>query len=56
MLGWLSDAPRGVKGISLFPVSNFLVNADGSLGERHGMSVGSLEYKVGHPCPSQHVP
>lgn len=41
------DAPDNVKGISLFIVPKFLVNADGSLGERNGVSCGSLEHKMG---------
>ncbi|MEQ1509706.1 MAG: acyl-CoA dehydrogenase C-terminal domain-containing protein [Sphingopyxis sp.] len=41
------DAPDSVKGISLFIVPKFLVNADGSLGARNGASCGSLEHKMG---------
>ena len=41
------DAPKGVKGISLFVVPKFLVNEDGSLGERNAVSVGALEEKMG---------
>ncbi len=41
------DAPNGVKGISLFVVPKFLVNDDGSLGERNKLSVGKLEKKMG---------
>ena len=41
------DAPKGVKGISLFVVPKFLVNDDGSLGERNKLSVGKLEKKMG---------
>jgi alkylation response protein AidB-like acyl-CoA dehydrogenase len=41
------DAPDNVKGISLFIVPKFLVNADGSLGARNGASCGSLEHKMG---------
>ncbi len=47
VLARLPDAPKGVKGISLFLSPKFLVNEDGSLGERNGMSVGSLEHKMG---------
>ncbi|WP_234853070.1 acyl-CoA dehydrogenase C-terminal domain-containing protein [Paracoccus everestensis] len=46
----LAKAPgggEGTKGISLFIVPKFLVNADGSLGERNGVSVGALEEKMG---------
>ncbi len=41
------DAPAGSKGISLFVVPKFLVNEDGSLGERNTLSVGSIEHKMG---------
>ena len=40
-------APSGTKGISLFVVPKFLVNEDGSLGERNAVSCGSLEHKMG---------
>ena len=40
-------APEGVKGISLFTVPKFLVNADGSLGERNDVHCVSLEHKLG---------
>lgn len=53
VLARLPDAPEGVKGISLFLVPKFLVNEDGSLGARNGMSVGSLEEKMGiHAQPT----
>lgn len=41
------DAPAGSRGISLFIVPKFLVNADGSLGERNAVSAGSIEHKMG---------
>ncbi len=41
------DAPAGVKGISLFVVPKFLVNADGSLGERNDVECVSIEHKLG---------
>jgi alkylation response protein AidB-like acyl-CoA dehydrogenase len=41
------DAPPGVKGISLFIVPKFLVNADGSLGERNDAHCVSIEHKLG---------
>ena len=47
VLARLPDAPRGTKGISLFIVPKHHVNADGSLGERNGVSCGSLEHKMG---------
>lgn len=41
------DAPDNVKGISLFIVPKFMVNADGSLGARNAVSCGSIEHKMG---------
>jgi len=41
------DAPPGVKGISLFIVPKFLVNEDGSLGERNDAHCVSIEHKLG---------
>jgi len=40
-------APDSTKGISLFIVPKFLVNADGSLGEKNAVSCGSIEHKMG---------
>jgi alkylation response protein AidB-like acyl-CoA dehydrogenase len=40
-------APESSKGISLFVVPKFIVNADGSLGERNAVSCGSIEHKMG---------
>ena len=40
-------APDSSKGISLFVVPKFLVNADGSLGARNAVSCGSIEHKMG---------
>ena len=40
-------APDSTKGISLFVVPKVLVNDDGSLGERNGVSCGSIEHKMG---------
>jgi acyl-CoA dehydrogenase len=47
VLARLPDAPDGVKGISLFIVPKFLVNADGSAGARNALSCGGLEEKMG---------
>jgi hypothetical protein len=47
VLAKLPDAPPGPKGISLFLVPKFMVNADGSLGERNTVSCGSIEHKMG---------
>lgn len=41
------DAPEGVKGISLFIVPKFLVNTDGSLGDRNDVQCVSIEHKLG---------
>jgi len=41
------DAPDSVKGISLFIVPKFIVNDDGSLGDRNTLSCGSIEHKMG---------
>jgi len=42
-----TDSPAGTKGISLFLVPKFLVNEDGSIGSRNGISTGSIESKMG---------
>ncbi|MBX3562146.1 MAG: acyl-CoA dehydrogenase C-terminal domain-containing protein [Sphingomonas sp.] len=47
VLAKIAGAPDNVKGISLFIVPKFLVNDDGSLGERNGVSCGSIEEKMG---------
>ena len=47
VLARLPDAPAGSKGISLFVVPKFLVNADGSLGERNAIFCGGHEHKMG---------
>jgi len=47
VLARLPDAPAGSKGISLFVVPKFNVNADGSLGSRNGIYCGGLEHKMG---------
>ena len=47
------DAPEGVKGISLFVVPKFLVEADGSLGRRNDVRCVSIEHKLGiHASPT----
>jgi alkylation response protein AidB-like acyl-CoA dehydrogenase len=47
------DAPPGTKGISLFIVPKFLVNEDGSLGERNDLRCVSIEHKMGiHSSPT----
>jgi len=53
VLARLPDAPAGVKGISLFLVPKFLVNADGSLGAQNDAHCVSLEHKLGiHASPT----
>ena len=43
----VADSPAGTKGISLFLVPKFVVNEDGSIGARNGVSTGSIESKMG---------
>ncbi len=53
VLARLPDAPEGVKGISMFVVPKFLVNADGSTGERNDIRCVSIEHKLGiHGSPT----
>jgi alkylation response protein AidB-like acyl-CoA dehydrogenase len=53
VLARLPDAPAGTKGISLFVVPKFLVEEDGSLGERNDVHVVSIEEKLGiHASPT----
>ena len=53
VLARLPDSPDGVRGISLFLVPKFLVNEDGSLGERNDAHCVSIEHKLGiHASPT----
>ncbi|MGB1539574.1 MAG: acyl-CoA dehydrogenase, partial [Rickettsiales bacterium] len=53
VLARLPDAPEGSKGLSLFMVPKFLVNEDGSLGEKNDVHAVSLEHKLGmHGSPT----
>lgn len=53
VLARLPDAPAGTKGISLFLVPKFLVNADGSLGARNDIHASGVEHKLGiHASPT----
>ena len=53
VLARTEGAPEGIKGISLFVVPKFLVNDDGSLGQRNDLRPGSLEHKLGiHASPT----
>jgi len=47
VLARLPDAPAGVKGLSLFLCPKYLVNDDGSLGERNDLVCTSIEHKMG---------
>ena len=47
VLARLTDAPPGIKGVSLFVVPKFNVNADGSLGTRNGVFCSGIEHKMG---------
>ena len=47
VLARLEGAPEGIKGISLFLVPKFLVNEDGSFGERNDLRCVSIEHKLG---------
>lgn len=53
VLARIAGAPEGVRGISLFLVPKYLVNADGSLGERNDLRCVSIEHKLGiHASPT----
>src|SRR5665811_217973 len=53
VLARLPDAPAGTKGISLFLIPKFLVNADGSLGQRNDIYASGIEHKLGmHAAPT----
>ena len=53
VLARLPDAPAGNHGISLFLVPKFLINADGSLGERNDVAPVGVEHKLGiHSSPT----
>jgi len=47
VLAKIPGGPEGIKGVSLFIVPKFMVNADGSLGDRNGVAVGKVEEKMG---------
>ena len=53
VLARLPDAPPGIKGISLFLVPKYMVNADGSTGPRNDVGPVSIEHKLGiHSSPT----
>ncbi len=47
VLAKIPGGPEGIKGVSLFIVPKFIVNDDGSLGARNGVSCGKIEEKMG---------
>ncbi|NOD92079.1 acyl-CoA dehydrogenase [Ruegeria sp. HKCCD4884] len=47
VLAKIPGGPDGIKGVSLFIVPKFIVNEDGTPGERNGVSVGKIEEKMG---------
>jgi acyl-CoA dehydrogenase len=53
VLARLPDAPAGTRGISLFLIPKFMVNADGSLGARNDIFPSGVEHKLGmHASPT----
>jgi alkylation response protein AidB-like acyl-CoA dehydrogenase len=53
VLARLPDAPPGTKGISMFLIPKFLMNEDGSLGQRNDVYAAKLEHKLGiHGSPT----
>jgi alkylation response protein AidB-like acyl-CoA dehydrogenase len=53
VLARLPDAPAGTRGISLFLIPKFMVNADGSLGDRNDIFASGVEHKLGmHASPT----
>ncbi len=53
VLARLPDAPAGTRGISLFLIPKFMVNADGSLGARNDIYASGVEHKLGmHASPT----
>ncbi len=47
VLARCDDSPEGIKGLSTFIVPKFMVNADGSLGERNAVKCQAIEHKMG---------
>ena len=47
VLAKIPGGPDGIKGVSLFIVPKFIVNEDGSLGDRNGVAAGKIEEKMG---------
>jgi len=47
VLARIEGAPSGIKGVSLFVVPKFLVKPDGTVGQRNGVTCGSIEHKMG---------
>jgi alkylation response protein AidB-like acyl-CoA dehydrogenase len=56
VLARIPGGPEGTRGLSLFVVPKFLVNADGSLGARNDLRANRLEHKLGiHASPTCHM-
>jgi acyl-CoA dehydrogenase len=56
VLARIAGGPEGTKGLSLFVVPKFLVNADGSLGARNDLRASRIEHKLGlHASPTCHM-
>jgi acyl-CoA dehydrogenase len=56
VLARIAGGPGGTKGLSLFVVPKFLVNADGSLGARNDLRANRIEHKLGiHASPTCHM-
>ncbi len=47
VLAKIPGGPDGIKGVSLFIVPKLMVEEDGNLGARNGVSVGNIEHKMG---------
>ena len=53
VLARLPDAPEGTQGISMFLVPKYVVNSDGSIGDKNDVKVGGIEKKLGiHGSPT----
>ena len=56
VLARVAGGPEGTRGLSLFVVPKFLVNADGSLGARNDLRANRIEHKLGlHGSPTCHM-
>jgi acyl-CoA dehydrogenase len=56
VLARIAGGPEGTRGLSLFVVPKFLVNADGGLGARNDLRANRIEHKLGiHASPTCHM-